>query len=147
MPLKCKDTSCSVNNSDQCCFECADYKTCKDRCDLVPAKCGSAEEVKETTDLALFQNKAMMVMQSIVNINHQKKILEDRDKAVREELQKAMDEFGIKSFENDLLKVTYVEPTTRTTIDSARLKKELPAVAEKYSKVSQVKGSVRIEVK
>lgn len=144
--IKCKDTGCPVNNSDQCCFECADYKTCNDRCDLVPANCGSAEEV-QTTDLALFQNKAMMVMQTIVNLNQQKKILEDRDKAVRQELQKAMDEFGIKSFENDLLKVTYVEPTTRTTIDSARLKKELPAVAEKYSKTSQVKGSVRIEVK
>lgn len=144
--IKCKDTGCPVNNSDRCCFECADYKTCKDRCDLVPEHCGSAEEV-QNTDLALFQNKAMVVMQTIVNLNQQKKILEDRDKAVRQELQKAMDEFGIKSFENDLLKVTYVEPTTRTTIDSARLKKELPAVAEKYSKTSQVKGSVRIEVK
>ena len=146
MPLKCKDGQCEIHNSDQCCFECADYKTCVDRCDQVPAHCGSAEEVK-TGDLALFQNKAMVVMQTIVNLNQQKKILEDRDKAVRQELQKAMDEFGIKSFENDLLKVTYVEPTTRTTIDSTRLKKELPAVAEKYSKVSQVKGSVRIEVK
>lgn len=146
MPLKCKDGQCEIHNSDQCCFECADYKTCVDRCDQVPAHCGVSEEVK-TGDLALFQNKAMIVMQTIVNLNQQKKILEDRDKAVRQELQKAMDEFGIKSFENDLLKVTYVEPTTRTTIDSARLKKELPAVAEKYSKTSQVKGSVRIEVK
>lgn len=144
--LKCKDGQCEKHNSDRCCFECADYKTCVDRCDLVPEHCGSAEEVQGNA-MTLFQNKAMMVMQSIVNINQQKKILEDRDKAVRQELQKAMDEFGIKSFENDLLKVTYVEPTTRTTIDSTRLKKELPAIAEKYSKVSQVKGSVRIEVK
>ena len=145
--LKCKEYACDTQNDNKCCFECADYKTCIDRCELVPEHCGFVEEVKETTDLALFQNKAMMVMQTIVNLNRQKKILEDRDKAVREELQKAMDEFGIKQFENDLLKVTYVEPTTRTTIDSARLKKELPAVAEKYSKVSQVKGSVRIDVK
>jgi len=143
--LKCKDGQCSKYGNNQCCFECTD-DDCMDRCECVPAHCGVSEEV-QNTDLALFQNKAMMVMQTIVNLNQQKKILEDRDKAVRAELQKAMDEFGIKQFENDLLKVTYVEPTTRTTIDSARLKKELPAVAEKYSKVSQVKGSVRIEVK
>ena len=66
---------------------------------------------------------------------------------VRQELQEAMDKYGVKKFENDILKITYVEPTTRTSIDSARLKQELPAIAEKYTKVSQVKGSVRIDVK
>ena len=58
-----------------------------------------------------------------------------------------MDKYGVKKFENDILKITYVEPTTRETIDSKKLKAELPAVAAKYTKISQVKGSVRIEVK
>jgi predicted phage-related endonuclease len=40
-----------------------------------------------------------------------------------------------------------VEPTTRTTIDSKKLKEDLPAIAEKYSKTTVVKGSVRIDVK
>jgi predicted phage-related endonuclease len=102
---------------------------------------------KETTDLALFHNKAMVIMQNIANLDKQKKQLEAQDKVLRQDLQKAMDKYGVKKFENDILKITYVEPTTRTAIDSARLKKELPAIAEKYSKTSQVKGSVRIEVK
>lgn len=89
----------------------------------------------------------MAIMQKIVDLNLQKKQLEAQDKEVRQQLEKVMGEYGIKQFENDLLKVTYVEPTTRTTIDSKKLKEELPAVAEKYTKVSQVKGSVRIEVK
>lgn len=98
-------------------------------------------------ELALFQSKAIAVMQGIAELDRQKKMLEAQDKNLRQELQEAMDKYGVKKFENDILKITYVEPTTRTTIDSARLKKELPAVADKYSKTSQVKASVRIEVK
>ena len=144
--LKCKEYACDTHEDNRCCFECADYKTCIDRCELVPATCGFTEEV-QTTDIALFQNKAMVVMQTIVNLDQQKKILEERDKAVRKQLQEFMDQYGIKKFENDLLKITYVEPTVRSTIDTKKLKEELPAVAEKYSKISQVKGSVRIDVK
>jgi predicted phage-related endonuclease len=121
---------------------------CKDRCDYAFETCGHAvKDETETTELTLFQSKAMAVMHEIAELDRQKKQLEAKDKAVRQELQEAMDKYGIKKFENDILKVTYVEPTTRTSIDSARLKKELPAIAEKYTKVSQVKGSVRIEVK
>lgn len=58
-----------------------------------------------------------------------------------------MGQFGIKSFENDILKVTYVAPTTKTTIDSKALKKDKPDVYKKYAKTSNVKASVRITVK
>ena len=43
--------------------------------------------------------------------------------------------------------VTYVKPTTRTSIDSTKLKKDMPEVAEKYSKTSNVKSSIRIKLK
>ena len=95
----------------------------------------------------LFQSKAMAVMQEIADNDRLRKQLDAKDKAVRQELQEAMDKYGIKKFENDILKVTYVEPTTRSTIDSKKLKEELPAIAEKYTKTTVVKGSVRIEVK
>ena len=144
--INCKEGLCAKHNNNQCCFECTDYKTCDDRCDLIPAHCGSAEEV-QTTDITLFQSKAMATMRKIAELDLQKKQLEAQDKAVRQELQEAMDKYGIKKFENDILKITYVEPTTRESIDSKKLKEELPAIAKKYTKVSQVKGSVRIEVK
>lgn len=142
--IKCKLDGC--DKQIVCCKECPDAKECKDRCDLDPNICGDSEVV-ETTDLALFQTKALATMRKIAELDLQKKQLEAQDKVVRQELQEAMDKYGIKKFENDILKITYVEPTTRTTIDSAKLKKELPAIAEKYTKISQVKGSVRIEVK
>ena len=137
------------NNLTICCGTCEHLPTCADSCTEVgkyPLQdCPDAEVI--TTDLKLFQSNAMAIMQEIADLDRMKKQLEAKDKVVRQELQEAMDKHGIKKFENDILKVTYVEPTTRTSIDSARLKKELPAIAEKYSKVSQVKGSVRIDVK
>ena len=102
---------------------------------------------ERTTDVAVFQSKALVIMQTIAALDLQKKQLEAQDKEMRQQLQEAMDKYGVKKFENDILKITYVEPTTRTTIDSKKLKEELPAVAEKYTKRTLVKGSVRIEVK
>ena len=141
---KCKD-ECQDGHGHVCCCFCD--TPCDNKCEFSYESCGMATEVKEEVAIVPFRSKAMAIMQKIVDLNIQKKQLEEQDKEVRQQLEKVMGEYGIKQFENDLLKVTYVEPTTRTSIDSAKLKKELPAVYEKYTKVSQVKGSVRIEVK
>ena len=53
----------------------------------------------------------------------------------------------IKKLESDRLLITYIAPTTRQTIDSARLKKELPDVAKEYAKTSEVKETVRITLR
>jgi uncharacterized protein YpuA (DUF1002 family) len=144
--IKCKEGDCPNGQGNICCCDCPDSPNCAYVCDGNPDEC-SLSYTEQTQELIPFQSKAMAIMQKIVDLNIQKKQLEAQDKDVRQQLEKVMGEYGITSFENDLLKVTYVAPTTRTTIDSAKLKKELPAVAEKYSKTSQVKGSVRIEVK
>jgi len=144
--VKCKEAPEGCKMGGICCFECEIMGSCDDACDTDIKICGCSIE-EETTDLTLFQNKAMAVMREIAELDRQKKLLDVKDKAVRQELQEAMDKYGIKKFENDILKVTYVEPTTRSTIDSKKLKEELPAIAEKYTKTTVVKGSVRIEVK
>ena len=43
------------------------------------------------------------------------------------------------------VKVTYVSPSTRSSIDSKKLKEEEPAIAEKFTKTTNVTASVRIE--
>lgn len=43
------------------------------------------------------------------------------------------------------VKVTYVSPSTRTTIDSKKLKEEEPELAKKFTKTSSVSASVRLE--
>ena len=42
-------------------------------------------------------------------------------------------------------KLTYVSPSTRNSIDSKKLKEEEPAIAEKYTKATNVKATIRIE--
>lgn len=42
-------------------------------------------------------------------------------------------------------KLTYVSPSTRSTIDSKKLKEEEPEIAKKFIKTSQVGATVRIE--
>lgn len=83
----------------------------------------------------------------IKQIEEQKKAAEAQAVELRAAIMQAMEQNGITSFENDRIKLTYVAPTTRTAIDSAKLKKELPEVAEKYTKTSNVKASLRITLK
>ena len=45
----------------------------------------------------------------------------------------------------DGVKVTYVSPSIRNTIDSKKLKEEEPELAKKYTKATNVKATVRLE--
>ena len=135
---------------DICCFECEFVKDCKECCTYVDvfedsSECGDA--LPEGTELATFEQKTIAIMQSIKNIATQKAVLDEQDKNMRKELEASMEKYGVKSFENEIIKITYVEPTTRTSVDSAKLKKKYPSVFEECSKTSEVKGSVRITVK
>ena len=76
-----------------------------------------------------------------------KKEAEEKRDSLREKLLKAMEDNCIRSFENERIKVSYVDPIKRTSIDSTRLKKELPEIAEKYSKETVTKASLRITLK
>lgn len=58
-----------------------------------------------------------------------------------------MEAYGITKFENDAIKITYYAPSTTTSIDSTKLKKEQPDIAKEYSKTSNKKSYIKIEVK
>jgi hypothetical protein len=42
-------------------------------------------------------------------------------------------------------KLTYVSPSTRSSIDSKKLKEEEPEIAKKFTKISNVKATIRLE--
>lgn len=83
----------------------------------------------------------------IKTIEEQKKTAEAQAQELRALIMASMEANGVKKFENERITLTYVEPTTRSSIDSTKLKKEMPAVAEQYTKVSNVKASLRITLK
>ena len=42
-------------------------------------------------------------------------------------------------------KLTYISPSKRTTIDSKKLKEEEPELAKKFSKISNVRATIKLE--
>lgn len=144
--IKCKQAmESSACGKVCCCLECEERETCKDACNELSADCEDA--VNEETALVAMQTETAAIITGIANLTLQKKKIEDRETAMREKLREAMEKYGVKSFETPEIKFTYVAPTTRTSIDSTKLKKDLPDVAAKYSKTSKVSASVKITVK
>lgn len=79
-------------------------------------------------------------------LNKQKELMAKNDE-IKEQLKSAMENVGIKKFENDYIAITYVDATTRKTIDSAKLKEKYSDIYEDCIKVSNVKSNIRIKIK
>lgn len=141
---KCKNP-CPQNKFNGCCTDCKEEQ-CGDRCTFKPDDCGLS--IQEGEDMVtVFRNEADVIIKRITDIVMQKKQLEEAEKEMRSQLQKAMEQFDVKKFSNEHITLTYVAATTRNSIDSTRLKKDLPDIAMKYTKTSDVSASVKIEVK
>lgn len=89
----------------------------------------SEETIKKLRDYAEIQLEADMFM-----------------KELKENLLNLMESNGIQeSFEVGGLKVSYKKPSQRTTLDSKKIKEDLPDIYDKYSKTSDVKSSVSLD--
>ena len=103
-------------------------------------------------ELVKIENGEITVAQEIINaiVEFEKQSLEMKLKQdeLKINLKKAMEENGITNWTspNGELKVTYKKASTRTTVDSTRLKNELPDIYEEYSKTSDVSSSISIKV-
>ena len=140
--LICK-TGCCHHEKDICCFECDDK--CDNNCDQDNKTCGSCEEVENAA--ATFEEKQVALFQSIVDVIENKKRLEEQEKKLKEKLKLAMEQYGVKSFKNNKLSLTYVAETTTVKIDSKQVKEKYPDVYAECSKPSNVSAYVKITVK
>jgi len=150
--IKCKNGGCP-KGKDICCLSCEDLEGCKDNgaCDLIPGEdfegtCPDAV-VEGSTELEVFETKSAAIIQSIADIVTQKKDLEEKEKTMKAQLQKAMEQHGIKSFNNEVIKITYIAATTANSVDSKKLKEKYPEIASECSKVSNKSAYVKVEVK
>lgn len=87
------------------------------------------------------------VLMEIQNLEIQAKEIKETQAKLKDHLLAAMKKHNVKKWDSDLMTITYVAPTTRESIDSSRLKKELPDVAAEYTKISNVKDSIKITLK
>ena len=75
-----------------------------------------------------------------------KKLKAQADK-YKDLIKEKMEETGVKSFECDKFKITYIYPQDKMVVDSAKLKKDYPQVFEQCQKVSKVKAQLKITIK
>lgn len=106
-------------------------------------------------ELVKVENGNITVVEEVVNqiIAFEKESLKMKLIAddLKSKIKSAMEENGIdKCFNIETkegsLKVSYRKASTRTTLDSKKLKEEQPNIYEKYSKTSDVSSSISISV-
>jgi hypothetical protein len=149
MTVLCRDATADIcpKGLTICCATCGDREACPNVCSYHAEWEGCEYREDVTDELTQFSNATPEAIRTITNLVVMKKQLEDQEKQLKEDLTKAMETYGVKSFENDQIKLVYVAPTTRSTIDSVKLKKDHPDLAQQYTKTSNVSASVRITVK
>lgn len=115
-------------------------------------ECDRRGEIYQEAGLVIASDlleRAQQAELTLKRIEIEKTAAETTAKECREMLYKIMGDQGIRSWEtlDKSMLITRVEPTEKTSIDSVKLKKELPDIAEKYSKKSAVKGYVKVTLR
>lgn len=94
----------------------------------------SEEELEELEEL----------MEDIKSKEEELKILKEKVDSVKKVLYDTMGKEGVKTVDRGKLKITYVAPSSRTSVDSKKLEKEEPEIYKKYVKTTTVEGSIKI---
>ena len=95
-------------------------------------------------DMAVALEKAEL---AVIETERAAKTAKAQAEALRAALCSEMERQGIFSWSGTKIKATYRAGSERVSVDSTRLKKELPEVYEKYTKTSKVKATVVITEK
>ena len=96
-------------------------------------------------DLIKVENGEISVAEEAMNQLRLLPQLELLQKRIKSELLEAMKNNGVKSFENDEIRITYVDSFERTTVDTKALKED--GLYDSYAKKSTVAESVKLEWK
>lgn len=143
--IQCKN-ACPLGKFAGCCSCCPENQACQSACEEIPATCANAT-FDEESGLATFQKSQLATLEKIAALVNQKKVLEDQEKTLKAALFTAMEKFGIKKFETEILNLTYVPATVAHGIDSAKLKKKYPDAAADCAKDTPRAGYVKITLK
>lgn len=144
--IKCFDGKCPNDKGDLCCHSCEIKLECKDSCACDnPSNCGSAAANEK--EVVLFRTNSLPTLKTLAAVCAAKKNLEEQEKDLKKQLLASMEKHRVKSFNNDVVKLTYVAATTATSVDSAKLKEKYPLVAIECSKTSNKSAYVKVEVK
>ena len=94
----------------------------------------SEEELEELEEL----------MKDIKSKEEELNLLKEKVDKVKETLYGIMEKEGVKTVDRNKLKITYVAPSTRVSVDSKKLQEKEPEIYKKYVKTTTVAGSIKI---
>lgn len=92
---------------------------------------------------------AEKAIEQIKDFERKRKLIDEKEKEFKEQLLKAMEEYGIKSYESPdkSLKITYTPENIAMTFDSARFKEDHLDMYFDYQKESPRKASIRMTIR
>ncbi|CAM3400410.1 hypothetical protein [Pseudostreptobacillus hongkongensis] len=99
---------------------------------------------KEQTEVMRYAQLEEALNTQILLKEEEIKKLKKKSDDNKKNLLQAMENWDITTLKTDKFTITRIPATTRISVDSKKLKEELPEVYEKYSKTSDVKPSLRI---
>lgn len=104
--------------------------------------------ITELTKTVLSKSKLeAKISQAIAGFQEEVATLREKEAELNEAIKLGMENSGIPKFENDILKITYIAPSVRNSVDVTKLKDQWPDVAEECMKQTTVKSSIGIKVK
>lgn len=83
----------------------------------------------------------------LAGLKKTQKELEERKAEISDELLNYFETVDTKPIETEDLKISYVKPSVRYSIDKEGLQEKYPQIAEEFTKETQVKASIRIKLR
>lgn len=101
----------------------------------------------EATALKRFEERNLAVFKQLADLKAQIKELERQQDEVKAGILEAMEHYGVKSFKNELITITYVPDSETESIDLKALQAQEPDLYDEllndYRKITKRKGYVR----
>lgn len=102
-------------------------------------------------ELQIFEEKNIAIFRQLADFKRQQEALKKQEEEIKAKLEKSMEEYGVKSFKNDYITITYVEASSSESVDLKALEKKEPELYKEllndYKKVTNKKAYVRFLVK
>lgn len=102
------------------------------------------ELIKLSGDTAILDGETAT---KIAEVEKRVKDLKAKEDKLKKLILEEMETKGIIKLNTDVLSITYVAPTDRESLDSKKLREDLPNVYDAYINIKPVKSSIRIRLK
>lgn len=102
-------------------------------------------------ELKLFEEKNLAVFKQLSEFKKQQDAMKEQEKKLKDALMKSMEEYGIKSFKNDYVSISYIDESETESLDLKAFKEKEPELYEDlkkdYIKVRHTSAYIKITAK